>query len=168
MTRNQLLALGFVAAVASCGGPGPLLAQELTGNLEPWTFNISAGVEPPVCNLQVQGYTRDGFPGPLLVLQYENGYSTMTITFSNINEDVMTLANANGSAFARLILSTADAEVYDQASFVPDFPIFELFTATRIISFAEQETPSTPYAFIDMPMPPFNALEDWNRCATSF
>lgn len=153
----------LVLAVNSCSAA---LAQEAI-NSEPWAFSLNEGLNPPVCNLQVRGFTINGDQGPLLVLQWNDGTGVMTVTFDNINGDVMTVYNAAGSAFMRLVLSSIDGIDPDQAQFVPDFPIVEVFIAAEQIAFAEQDRPTAPYAFINIPQP-FNALEDWARCIKTF
>ena len=155
-----------VAVVLAVNASSPALAQEAI-NSEPWAFSVNEGLNRPVCNLQVRGFTTNGDLGPLLELQWNDGAGVITVTFDNIDGDVMTIYNAAGSAFMRLVLASIDGVEADQAQFVPDFPIVEVFTAAKQIAFAEQDRPTAPYAFINIPQP-FNALEDWARCIKTF
>lgn len=165
MKKNLLLGSLLLATAWGCN-PGAVPAQEpLTTNAEPWTFTIMGGIDPPICNLQVQGYTKDGMPGPLLVLQWKDGVATIIVTYDNIDQDLMTIYNAAGSAYARMVVARFDQTNFDQASFVPDFPIVETLDAARQISFASESDPLNPYGFIDLSDNPFNALVDWGRCA---
>lgn len=143
--------------------PFVALSQEKTSNFEDWNFSLIETGSQQICNLQVMGYTSSREPGPLMVLQWKEGKGSITITYDNIDKDVMTIYNAAGSAFMRLILSSINGIENGQATFVPDFPITEVLLASRQIAFAEQETPAAPYAFIDIPTH-FNSLENWNTC----
>ena len=164
---KNLMKMIAVLLAASCA-PAASPAQDLfSSNAENWTFNMSSGIEDVTCNLQTVGYTRDGLRGPLVVLQYQDGFSTLYVTFDNLDQDVMTIYNTAGSAFARIVMSSA-SDSPDQSSFVPDFPIYEVFSVASQLGLAEQQTPNNPYAFVDFPRPPFNALEDWHRCVQSF
>lgn len=164
MKKNIFLGALLLATAWSCT-PAP--AQELlTHNASPWEFFALNGTEPPTCVLQVQGFTHDGLPGPLLVLQWKDGQGDITVTYDNIDKDLMTIYNASGSAFARMVVASFDVNNPDQASFVPDFPIAEVFSAAHQISFASDTDPNTPYAFIMFDETPFNSLENWSRCAT--